>query len=81
MCILFRETLQVPNLVRLRAFRGGSLQIRDTFDSHSDVPYHYLYHHLQPINIVPGLLALFGDFMSRSLSQAQARPILVLPSF
>jgi hypothetical protein len=26
---LFRETLQVPNLVRLRAFRGGSLQIRD----------------------------------------------------
>jgi hypothetical protein len=27
---LFCETLQVPNLVRLRAFRGGSLQIRDT---------------------------------------------------
>jgi hypothetical protein len=26
---LFRETLQVPNFVRLRAFRGGSLQIRD----------------------------------------------------
>jgi hypothetical protein len=29
---LFRETLQVPNLVRLRAFRGGSLQIRDKAD-------------------------------------------------
>jgi hypothetical protein len=27
--ILFCETLQVLNLVRLRAFRGGSLQIRD----------------------------------------------------
>jgi hypothetical protein len=26
---LLGETLQVPNLVRLRAFRGGSLQIRD----------------------------------------------------
>jgi hypothetical protein len=27
---LLCETLQVPNLVRLRAFQGGSLQIRDT---------------------------------------------------
>jgi hypothetical protein len=29
---LLGETLQVPNLVRLRAFRGGSLQIRDVTD-------------------------------------------------
>jgi hypothetical protein len=31
MCILPCETLQVPNLLHLRAFRGGSLQIRDTY--------------------------------------------------
>jgi hypothetical protein len=30
MCILLGETLQVPNLVQLCAFRGGSLQIRDS---------------------------------------------------
>jgi hypothetical protein len=43
---LFRETLQVPNLVRLRAFRGGSLQIRDTrtymsSDGNNDLAHEY----------------------------------------
>jgi hypothetical protein len=32
MCVLLCETLQVPNLLRLRAFRGGFLQIRDNKD-------------------------------------------------
>jgi hypothetical protein len=29
MCVVLGELLQIPKLLRLRAFRGGSLQIRD----------------------------------------------------
>jgi hypothetical protein len=29
MCVLLCELLQVPELLRLRVFQGGSLQIRD----------------------------------------------------
>jgi hypothetical protein len=36
------RTLQVPNLVRLRAFRGGSLQIRDIFGVIVMVPLFYV---------------------------------------
>jgi hypothetical protein len=36
MCVLPCETLQVPNLLHLRAFRGGSLQIRDSIRALED---------------------------------------------
>jgi hypothetical protein len=37
MCVLLCARLQVPNLVFRRAFRGGSLQIRDTVDDNATV--------------------------------------------